>query len=553
MNGKVKDQAPQLEATHPEDLQESFLGGAIPERPFSFILRYSSIDDDGWEINAGVIHGIPKPSSSDSDETTYLAIFPLDSTSEQLKQFPLAEAKVTEVFTGKSRVEISNYTEELDKNQSYWAFVTSLPMNRLKVYIKGNLETDVELAKNLLEKANIQKSLYVATVENFEEADYNLLIGDGQYWITQKDNDLPVVAPIPEQPNPSIYTEYDARKTIKALEAIARWKDILNLKSQGSKIDPNKVEMEIILVGHGNNEDDFKAYEPNSSDKPLTKDSGLYLEYIYDQGKWKPPVIEVKLTNKTDEDLYCNILFLSEDYSVTRYGGKTYVLQVKDGEINRTRKTDWDSLIIPPEFLKNGITEYKDIFKLIISTTDFNVDSLEQKGLQPPPPTRNVPRGSLERLMQQIDTRNSGGFGKKYDDWITKEVAVTIVKPRTAEQIKPDKAAKLLNGLVEVQPHPSLQAQVTLTTVSQTTRDIGNLIVPPILWDEPGVIESFQFTNSRGTDPGLSAVELFAVNNVNLVTKDSPLTLLVNQTLEADEYILPVSYDGSFSYLLVEV
>jgi hypothetical protein len=202
VNGKVKDQAPQLEATHPEDLQESFLGGAIPERPFSFILRYSTISDEDWEINGGVINGIPKPSSA--DETTYLAIFPIASTSEQLKQPPLGEAKVTKVSNEKSKVEITNCPEELDKNQSYWAFLTSLPIKRLKVYIKGNLEADVELAKKALEKVNIQKSLYVATVENFEEADYNLLVRDGQYWITQKDNDLPVVAPIPKQPNPSI-------------------------------------------------------------------------------------------------------------------------------------------------------------------------------------------------------------------------------------------------------------------------------------------------------------------------------------------------------------
>ena len=161
--------------------------------------------------------------------------------------------------------------------------------------------------------------------------------------------------------------------------------------------------------------------------------------------------------------------------------------------------------------------------------------------------TRGVePESSLDRLMDRVYSRNAARSGGRYDDWITKEVAVTIVKPRDAEQLQLERSVKLLNGLVEVQPHPSLQAQVTLTTVSQTTRDIGNLIAPPLLWDEQGVIESFQFTTSRGSDPGLSAVELFAVNDVNSVTKDAPLTLLVNQTLEEGEYILLLSHDGEF-------
>ncbi len=36
VKGKVQDQEPQIEATNPEELKESFLGDAIPERPFYF-------------------------------------------------------------------------------------------------------------------------------------------------------------------------------------------------------------------------------------------------------------------------------------------------------------------------------------------------------------------------------------------------------------------------------------------------------------------------------------------------------------------------------------
>ena len=533
VNTKVKDQAPQLEATNPEDLNESFLGEALPERPLSFVLSYSTISQNGgWEINGGTIHGIPQPSAVNADQTTYLAIFPQASTVE-LKQ-PVAEVKVTQVLTGRSRVEVTQGIEELDEKQGYWAFVTSSPIEPLRIYLK---ESNLSSARNALEEAGIQQSLYIAIADNFEEADYNLLIRDGQYQIAQKNNDRPVVAPIA-----------DVRKTIKALEAIARWQDILELTSQGSKIDPNLVEMEISLIGHGNDEADFKPYEPD----PLatSKDTDLRFEYVYDRGEWKPPVVKVKLTNKTDEDLYCNLLLLSEDYEVHRLGDKTHVLRVEDGARNRTREIYEDSFIIPDKFLQKGITEYKDIFKLIVSTTDFSADSLEQEGLEPPSANNtrglNQLRGSLERLLRQIDTRNAGGFGKQYDDWITKQVAVTIVKPRDAKQLQAGKGVELVNNSLEVKAHPRLRANVTLTTVSQTTRAIGNLTVPPALRDKAGVIEPFQFTTSRGSDPGLSAVELLEVNDVDSVTKDEPLIMMVNQTLAADEYLLPYSYDGEF-------
>ncbi len=44
----------------------------------------------------------------------------------------------------------------------------------------------------------------------------------------------------------------------------------------------------------------------------------------------------------------------------------------------------------------------------------------------------------------------------------------------------------------------------------------------------------------------MSGIELFEVENADSVTKDTPLTLLVDRFLATDEYLLPVSYDGEF-------
>jgi len=559
VKGKVQEQVPQLEATNPEDLKESFLGDAIPERPFYFTLSYSTNPSDrGWEIDGGVLRGIPKPVSA--AETTLLAIFPVGSHPDDLKQFSkaLGEAKVTKVLTQKSKVEITKGQENLQENQGYWAVVTSLPLDPLKVYIQGDLTegTGIVLAKRALEEANSgQKSLYVKQVENSTDADFNLLVENGQYWITQ--DERPVVAPIPERPG---YTENGAKEAIQALEAIARWTNILELKSSKSSKLNGDVEMEIIKYGYEDREGNITPCEDESSDNLPLNTSEHCLKYKYKNGEWKRPVIKVKLTNKSTQKLFCSVLLLSNDYSVNprihHYPDPENPELYEEGTIllsgtNSEGSNTFESFVffeIKEELLDKGITEEKDIFKLIVSKTDFNADLLQQDGLEPPPAQRSLSscEGTLDSLMLQVSTRDAAPSRKKIDDWITKEVAVTIVKPRDAEQIQPGKGAELLNGLIEVQPHPNLQAKVTLTTVSQTTRDIGNVIAPPILWDEQGIIESYQFTTSRGSDPGLSAVELFNVNDVNLVTKDAPLTLLVNQALEEGECILPVSFDGEF-------
>jgi pimeloyl-ACP methyl ester carboxylesterase len=545
IKGNVRDQVPQLEATNPEDLKQSFLGNAIPERPFYFTLSYSNQSDDrGWEIDGGVIQGITQLSSL--EETTLLAIFPVGSKPDDLQQISKAcgEAKVTKVLTQKSKVEITQGLDNLDETQSYWAVITSLPLESLKIYIEGE-ENGITLAQKALETANFgQKSLYVRSVANSTDADLHLLVRNGQYWIRQ--DKRPLVAPI-----------NDTTEAIQALEAIARWRNILNLKSpQRSQIKSQNVQMEIKLVGY-QGEDSEITYLENPEIITNTSSSELRLEYKYEHGQWKKPVIQINLLNYSQQQLYANLIDLAEDYSIqgilSEDGIKIRSSVVLPGKTTERGMfaNEEITVSIPDGFLDRDITEYKDIFKLIVSKTDFSAELREQEGFEPPNRTRGAaPTSSLALMFDRIYSRNTAPAGIKYDDWITKEIAVTIVKPRDAEELQSDKSVQLLNNLIEVQPHPSLQGKVTLTTISQTTRDIGNLIAPPVLWDEAGVIEPFQFTTSRGSDPGLSALELLDVNNYQLVTKDTPITLLVDRALETDEYLLPISFDFDGEFFL---
>jgi pimeloyl-ACP methyl ester carboxylesterase len=198
-------------------------------------------------------------------------------------------------------------------------------------------------------------------------------------------------------------------------------------------------------------------------------------------------------------------------------------------------------------FGSKGVTEYQDILKLIVSTAEFDASLICQAGLEQPQLTqRPVPQrnSTLNRLLQRVTTRHLAVAQiDEVDEWLTSQVTVITTRPRDTVSIRQDVPTPLGMGAT-LQPHPSLQAVVRLTTVSQSTRDLEQLL-PPILRDNT---QPFQFTASRGVDPGLSVLELKLIDatTLNTVTPEQPLKLLVDRALGENEYVLPVAYDGEF-------
>lgn len=547
VTGKVKEQSPQVEATDRQQLDQPFLGGAIKERPYYFTLTHSK-NDRTWVIDGGSIHGIPK---STNGGYTELAFFPYGSSAEKLRQLSeaLGEVRVTQVLPQRSKVEILKGLDCLSETESYWAVVTSLPLPPLKIYIKGD-ESEAqgrEKVQQALSKAAFgnKPSLYVQQVNEAQDADYHLLVSHGQYWILQPDNNRPLVAPIPDEPNQQGYTDGIALQVIYRLEHIARWNNILNLSTPAtSRIKTDDVEMEIILLS-GRQESSPGDRQGNISS------SEMRVEYTYEDEDWQAPNIQIKLTNHSNNKLYCNVIDLSESFAVEIPffdRESSILLPPKSSEGSTITSFDDLTFQVPDRYFEQGITEYKDILKLIVSTTEFDASLLKQDGLEPPKQTRSLGdnRGTLNSLMSQVNTREVVRGTKNYDDWMTKEATITIVRPQEAKPIKANSSTSLQNGVVEVQAHPTLKAKVNLTTVPQASRDLGNLILPAILRQQNRVSESFQFTTSRGTDPGLSALELSDVENYKAVTPTTPLNLLVNQELAENEHILPFAYDGEF-------
>ena len=521
IRANITAQSPQLEATDLKDLDRLFLGGTLQEFPRYFTVSYHP--DYQWVIDGGAVHGVQSPRA---EETTYLALFPLDSTPEQCRDGKgmVGQAKIRQVFPQLSQIEfIGSPPPALD--QTLKALVTQIPLPPKGVFCIGE-PTGIEL---LQEAFTQNPSPYFAWVDTIEQADFKFLIKDQQLLITRPVDDRPLVAPLQG------YTVRNAQQLLQQLEQIIRWTTILNLQPVATThLRPGDVQLSIY---HQDRE---------------CQDSHIRLLYQAGPQKSVSPTFKVKLKNHAKEPLYCALLDLTDRYAINANllpGGGVWL---QPGEEIYALNGEPIYAEVPKNLWEKGITEVKDILKLIVSTAEFDATLLEQDTLDLPvrdlPASASRQKGTLHRLAHRSHHRALRAKPEEetvFDDWLTSEVVITTVRPLTSQGMPPVGGRLSLGYGVSLLGHSHLKAQVRLTSVNQASRDLGHHILPPLLQGQEGVT-SLQFTQSRGTDPGLNALELSQVEEIPEVTSTNPLMVEIDQPLSPQEQLLAIAYDGEF-------
>lgn len=533
VRSRVTAQSPQLEVTEIKDLDQPFLGGAISERSIPYF-TVSYQNDFGWVIDGGAVHGIP---SNIGDETTKLALFSFDSPPEQLRQISssVGSAEVIQVLPQLSKVHFNGLTTS-NTDITFKAVITNLPMPPLGVRLEGDMEGIQRVRQAILEsEPGNNPSLYVREATESARIEFRVLAQSKQYLITRPADDRPLVSQIQN------YTPETATLVVRRLEHIARWTAIAELANfANSRIQQDAIRMELY-----------------QGDKVL-EDTQIRLEYTQDSnGNWNAPSFLLKLTNTSSTPLYCVLLDLTDRYAIQSNFFEAGGVWLNIGEEAWALGRKPLHAEVPVDLWEQGITECKDILKLIISTAEFDARLLTQQKLDIPQSydvgtTRSINQKSiLNRLINRAQTRDIGGYPETeelYEDWITSQISITTVRPLNTTPVPRQGNGISLGAGVVLQPHLGLQASARLTTVTQSTRDLGNLILPSILREDPVVIQPFHFTTSRGTDPGLSVLELNNINaeTIQTVTSQEPLILTVDQPLGEGERILAIAYDGEF-------
>ena len=410
-------QSPQLEVTNPSDVENLFLRQtSVSSLPY-FTVTYDSAYG-GWTINGGAVHGIP---SINGSETTSLALYAFDSILDdlQLRAKAIGKAKVIEVLPQLSKVEIIELTgvEEFRSDLAFKAVVSDLPLPPVDVQLVGE-DTGVEVLRQALLPGSNESSAYVREVREVGEARLRVIARDRTYWITSINCDRPLAHLIMG------YTEFNTQKVKQHLEHIARWMRVLELANPAiEKIPPDAVKLQIF-----------------QGDQEI-KDIPIRLEYEFRGSRWHPPEIQVKLTNQSEYPLYCAILGLAENYEISASWFEAGGIWLKPGEEAWTLGGKPIYFKIPKSLWEEGVTEFQDTLKLIVSTAEFDARLLEQGelgGADEIPQARGIAGhpNALNRLFYKVGNRTFSiqPEDEFYDDWTTTQLEFVTVRPHFYKQ-----------------------------------------------------------------------------------------------------------------------
>ncbi|MGB7251123.1 MAG: caspase family protein, partial [Phormidesmis sp.] len=541
----VSAQSPQMEATHPDDLQQPFLGGAIATSPPYFTVSHHR--EHGWVIDGGAIHGLQSPITSqiiraqatDAPQTTTLALYPFGASPEQLKDpaASVAIAEITEVLPQLSKIESDGLSDTVE---TFKAVVIASPLPPLQVFLTGE-NAGVESLRRAIATIgpSTQSSLYIQAIDQIDGADFRAIAQDGEYFITSPTDDRPLVSPVQG------YDLEHAAKVAQNLEHIARWQTIAKLASPASSQIQGSVELKI-----------YTGVQPHTENATEITDSQIRLSYPFDSATqtWSAPRFRIKLHNTSSQTLYCALFYLTERFKVDvlKPDGVTSLVQLRPNQEIWFANGGALMGTVPDDLWQAGITECQDLLKLIACTDEFDANLMVLEALGSPAVTRPVTRsgspatagGSLNQLMQRVNTRDISfaSAAPRYDDWVANQITFTFVRPQQSVPLNATESIAVSDRL-QIQPHAELQANIRLTTVPQSTRALGSVVLPPLLQTET---EPFQFTQSRASDPGLSVLELSNVSQLEAVTPEQPLRIETDIPLAEGEYLLPVAYDGEF-------
>ena len=516
VRASVRDQAPQLEAAVPDDLDLAFLGGAVQPRPAYFTISFDGTD---WVLDGGAIHGVPAPVGV---ETTHLSLFPLDAQAETLADLSqsLGQAQVLEQRPETSVVTVSGF--EADPGRTYKAVVTALPLPPVGVLLEGE-EAGLKLVRDAITGKSPAgpASLYIQ--EDSVSPRFRLLAKENEYIFTRSGDEKPVTA---------ILQGFNTQNAVKAkenLEHMARWLRTTELENPATALPADAVGLHILRDG-----------QPVLDEDPI-------LEYRRESGQWVRPSISVNLKNNADQTLYCTVLAMEENFAVVVLLRQSPVVKLEPGQEFSSPSL---SLSVPEEVWKQGITDRKSIVKLVACTTEFDATLLQQGKLdEPRRVTRSLQTSSntLNRLMNHLQTRDfEVEEPPVFTDWITSQFVMITRRPLETQPIPAAGEAIPLSPGVSLEPHPALSGQARLGSQSPTARDLGDPGLPAPFQAVSAELPPFYFRLTRSAGPAENMLELNQVNDPKLVTPSDPLRLSLLQPLTNGEHLLAYGHDGEF-------
>ncbi|MBG0565470.1 caspase family protein [Actinoplanes aureus] len=524
VRNRVGDQSPVSYATEPDDLDQVVLGGTVQAPRSGVTLEH---DRDGWWIDAGTVHGVVAPQGT---ETTVLAVLPPDPAGGDQ---PLGQVRVTRADPARSQVQADGDWQP-DPARRYPAVVVDVPLPPATVELRGE-PRGVELVR-----AALRDSPHVREAANGHGQRFLVVAEAGRLTVARAD-----ATPLTSAVNAD---EAGARTVARRLEHLARWHLIKELDNPGSAI-AGQVELEIVPAEKGEEPPRPGEREP----LPLDPGGVIRLGYRRTGAGWTKPYVFVHVHNRSDRDLYCALLDLTDSFRchgkllpVTRIpaGGSAVAFHGRPIDIG-----------LPQKRIEAGGTQVRDWLKLIAAEQRFepdayalpNLDEVVTRG----PATRGPGRRSvLDRIGDRVVTRDAGDDEEPAGapEWTTTTVALVTERPADGVTVPGAGEARLSNGdtdVMTVQGHPGLAgARVVLGTSEQAVRALGVPDVAPPLPAGESRISAVTFSGVRATEDALDHLAVSGDFAADQVTPQQPLRLRLRLPAGDDDLVLAVARDG---------
>lgn len=404
----VAAQDPVAYATDRDDLDQPMLGGVLQVRRSNVTLSHYR---GAWWIDVGAVHGILPPAG---EEATVLAVLP---PRRPAGDQPLGRVRVSQVDPTRSRVECDlGWSPDIE--HSYPAVVVDVPLPPATVELRG------EAHGRALIRAALRGSLHVREVAAGEH-------GPGEHFLVLAEAGRLVVARADATPLASAVdaSEDGAARVARRLDHVARWHLIKALDQPVSAI-AGKVTIEVVPAEEG------EQPPPRSAGRiPLRPDAGgdIRLRYRRLGDAWLKPHVFVYLHNRSDRDLYCALLDLTDRFRC--HGGLLPVVRVKSGLSTMAFEGRPIPISIPQARLDAGGAQVRDWLKLIASEQRFESDAYELPNLDgvvtlPARAGRAGRLSVLDRIGNRALTRDAGSEAPEgAPEWTTAMVSIVTERP----------------------------------------------------------------------------------------------------------------------------
>ncbi|MEO0580866.1 MAG: hypothetical protein AAF135_01470, partial [Bacteroidota bacterium] len=209
---------------------------------------------------------------------------------------------------------------------------------------------------------------------------------------------------------PSDANENEVIQAIKQMDHIAQWQRIAELGNPGSSLPSNAISVELM---------------EEESDMPIFAGiDGYRFAYDHNEGKDGQPAFRIRLTNRSNQRLYCGLMYLNTDFSImTNLIGNSGGLFLDPGAQVWVRNGIVMRLGVSDNFAKVGRRELSETFKVVFGHKEFNMGLLSMKSLGEPQ-SKSVGSGKMNMRSLIFDSGPVGNF----DDWNANDVSVQIVR-----------------------------------------------------------------------------------------------------------------------------